>query len=240
MDITFEEYLKERIRIWDETKVFAETYIDEYSGELVDYYKNDYDKAEKIINDLDEKYLGVFDNTFILHKTNELNKWTPYVISKIALVDAHNGCVIAKHLGKNFRENNHRRLFLRKGIFKSVSESEMNEMFGWYKKNDKKYETRFLYIFKNEIGRIKIGQATNVEQRIGAIIKQSGIDIIVLNKIPNSAKYEKILHKLFSDNRHSGEWFTLNGSQVNWLCSLNEINIEFEVNYVLNKSKISI
>jgi len=231
MNVTFEEFLNERIKIWDETKKYIDTYLEEGTDNLVDYYGPDYDRAEKLILDIDKKYEGLFDNTFVLCRRNNLDRWTPYKISKLNLIDVFNGYVEALHLGRNFKENNHRRLSIRKVKFKSVSEDELKDMFGWHKTKDENRKEKFLYIFKNELGRIKIGQAISVEQRNHNIKIQAGISIEILNMIEESARHEKTLHRIFKSKKYAGEWFDLNDKDILWLKGLNKVNIDSEIKY---------
>jgi hypothetical protein len=83
------------------------------------------------------------------------------------------------------------------------------------------YKDKYLYFFISELGRIKIGQAINVEERRKGIENQSGMKIDVLKKIKNAAQYEKILHKRFKKYKMIGEWFERNNELTNFIESLN-------------------
>jgi hypothetical protein len=244
IDITFEDYIKERMSIFDKAQVFQESLIDEDTGEKVDFYKTDYKKADAILEKLDLKYKYSFVDKYILYRRSELDKWIPYVIRKLSSRDSHNMQLTCQHIGRNMTLNSHKILFIRRGFFKQTSEEEIKELFGWHTTNINDKSERYLYIFKNELGRIKIGQAKSVDQRNFNIKIQAGIEISILNTIEGASRYEYPLHKIFKGQKYAGEWFVLDDSQIQWLCSLNKINIEYEVEYLyklhgLNKVPIT-
>lgn len=237
MKITFEQYLHERIHMYDnsEAQVFEEQYIDCDTGQVFDKYRTDYEKVDYLISRLDEKYRDSFKGEYILHKVHDKNKWTVYKIDELLPFDLHNGQIQVQHIGANFKENNYKRLFIRKGTYKSVTKDEIIDMYGWHDPKNKRYETKYLYIVKNELGRVKIGQATNVEQRVSAMAMSSGVELELIKKIENSAKYEKVLHKHFSNVKYVGEWYNLSEDDIAWLKNLNAISIEIEMDYIKNK-----
>jgi dsDNA-specific endonuclease/ATPase MutS2 len=116
-----------------------------------------------------------------------------------------------------------------------ISYKDLTDNYNFRLPNLFDYKDKYLYIFKNEIGKIKIGQAVDVEKRLKAIKMQAGLEIQLINKIKGFADYEKKLHKLFKDKKYIGEWFDLNETEISWLSELNKNNIEKEYNYILKK-----
>jgi hypothetical protein len=241
MELKLEEYINERIKIFDSEDACSskEQYIDAETGKIIDHYITDYSKVEDLINGLDKKYCDAYNDEYLLYKTHEKSKWSVYKIDSIELQDFHMGKILVQQVGKNFRKNKYKYLYFRRGIIKSTTKDEIMNMFEWHETNNYEYDDKYLYIFKNELGRIKIGQAINVKNRATSIEMSSGVKITILNMIKNSAKYEKKLHKYFDKYKHMGEWFKLEKKYIKWLCSLNEINIEIEINYLLSNDIIS-
>lgn len=223
--IAFAEYLEERKRIWEQTMKITGKAIDADTEEIIDLTLNDWEKASEIISILDEDYRGIFEGCYFLWKKHEMDKWSVFKLNKIYYHDSHNIQLVSIRVGKNFKEYNNKDLFARKGYYKSTNESEICSMFGWHRPKVFSYSKKHLYIFKSELGRIKIGQAINVEQRMESISSQAGIRIEILNSIYGAAKYENVLHKIFYKERFIGEWFILSDIQIKWLCELNHINI---------------
>lgn len=58
---------------------------------------------------------------------------------------------------------------------------------------------------------IKIGITTNLPQRIAALQSASGVALVVLATVPGARTDEARLHRRFSAQRMSGEWFTNDG-----------------------------
>lgn len=229
-----EDFILERINTYDKAQVWNGRAIDEITQEEIDCYKTDFKLIDKLVAELDLTFNDKFCNTHILYRRNQLDKWTPYLVKEMHPQDAHNGMVICQHIGKNLKMNNHKNLYVRKGEFKSISELDLMQMYKWHKTNEGEYKDKFLYVFKNELGRIKIGQAKSVEQRNQSIKIQAGISIEILNIIESSAKYENRLHKIFKHKKYAGEWFNLFESELNWLCCLNVYNIDSEIKKINN------
>ena len=87
----------------------------------------------------------------------------------------------------------------------------------------------YLYIFKNEIGKVKIGRSTNVEKRRKNIQSQSGMKVECIYMLENGSKYERKLHKYFEKYQTIGEWFNLPQEEIKWLSNLtiNVLNERF-------------
>lgn len=89
-------------------------------------------------------------------------------------------------------------------------EKEVNKI------NDEKY----LYIFKNNFGNVKIGVSKNIQQRKKALETQSGFEITDIytsnTKYPSEQAYklEAQLHKYFNVYKVKGEWFNVDFSIV--------------------------
>lgn len=238
MNIRIEDYIKERSRAYDLAAVDGEIYEDYDTGEIIQGKITDYEKLEYITKNIDKKYSDIFKNSYVLYKKHELDKWVVFLLKKIDYIDAHQAVFTLQKIGKNFKLYTHKTQSFRKGEYKSATEDEIKEMFGWHNRYEKTYEDKYLYIFKNELNRIKIGQAVNPEQRLINIKSQAGLEIELINKVNNSAKYESVLHKIFKKCNYMYEWFICNEEQESWLRELNEINIEAEINYIINKDKM--
>jgi hypothetical protein len=78
-----------------------------------------------------------------------------------------------------------------------------------------------LYILRNEVGRIKIGQAIDVSKRIKCILAQSGIYIDIIRFVEKGAIYEKHFLSLFKDKKFHGEWFNLTDEEIEFLLKTN-------------------
>lgn len=235
----FEEYIQERLHQWDISLIEGETVIDANTNEIITFYKSDESAAIERIAEIDRLYLNSFEGQYILHKKLEQDDWIVYKTIKIDAYDPHNGSLLVKHVGKNFKEHKHKSLFFRRGLFKSVTKDEIIQLKGWHLPASDGYRPKDLYIFKNEIGRIKIGQAINVNQRIEAITMQSGIDIAILNIIKERASFECVLHGIFKNKRFKGEWFNLSSKETKWLQQLTEDNIDYEVEGFISQLKIT-
>jgi hypothetical protein len=235
-----EYYTKKRFKMHDDAydKLIK---LDNLSNKESIKYCNEIEKKlEKEIGKLDKSYINKLTGTFILRKNNENDIWQPYEICQIYVIDCHNCGIVLRKISKNFKKCVEKSYSLRKGIYKSVTINEVMGIFGWEKpaKQITDYDERYLYFFQNELGRIKIGRAENVENRLKGISSQAGIKIYLLNKIENAAKYEFTLHELFKEFKYSGEWFVLNNSQIEWICSLNKKNIKNEIDSISNSIKI--
>lgn len=95
-----------------------------------------------------------------------------------------------------------------------ISEKDMLKLSGWKPSNKVSFDKRYLYVLKNELGRYKIGVATNVDKRVKSLSISSGgkIEIILIFKAKGN--FENYLHKLYKEKRYLGEWFILNEDDI--------------------------
>ena len=203
-------------------------FLDEDTGEVVVVQWNtDLDKLHLYKESIIEKYAHLLIGSYVSYRFDKLNKPKYYRIE--SLDDASHGWIKLRQIKKHWVFSD--RVVSKKGSsyggkFKSMSKEEILENEGWHERKDFKYQDKYLYIFRSEIGRIKIGQAINVEERRKAIEMQSGMKILVVNMLENCAKYESILHKKYQHYRHIGEWFNLDVFQVNELSKINNQSIK--------------
>ena len=91
------------------------------------------------------------------------------------------------------------------------------------------------YIYVYETQRLfKIGYTLNIENRYKKYVTENPykIEKIIETKVNNAFKVEQLLHKLFKDKRHRGEWFKLNFDDVGFIESLIDYNdIRSELNF---------
>lgn len=111
------------------------------------------------------------------------------------------------------------------GYYEVIPYEQIQEQLG-HKRKDFAYHDKYLYFFINETGRIKIGQAIDVEERRKAIESASGQKVRILKTIPNAAKYESLLHKKFSKHKMIGEWFDQDQSLIDYIMNLTEENLK--------------
>lgn len=222
MNYKIEDYISERIKQYDLSSNGYELYIDGTSGEVMSLSKGvNAKKLTELVNEIDKKYNGKFIDGYVIYRVKESDGFTPYKIIDLTIQDPHNIRLLLRRVGRNFNLSiNSIEKHIRKGFYKTVSEEELSNMFNWHKTNLAKYEDRYLYIFRNEIGRIKIGQAINVNQRMLAIKMQSGLEIELLNKIHGAAHLENKLHKKYKEFRYIGEWFNLPENEIEYLKNL--------------------
>lgn len=110
-----------------------------------------------------------------------------------------------------------------------LSRQEIINQLGWREPSMFNFDDKCLYIIKNEIGRIKIGQAIDIDARIKQLRTSSGMDLVLLRKIQNAAWLEVVLHRHFKKERYIGEWFNLSQEQIDFV-----VNTDIEA-YFNNK-----
>lgn len=94
----------------------------------------------------------------------------------------------------------------------------------WREPNTYVYTDKYLYILKNEIGRIKIGQAIDVDKRLYALKQAAGMETEVLRKIENAAYLECRLHRHFNHCRYIGEWFNMTNDEIEWVMTIDIVD----------------
>jgi hypothetical protein len=84
----------------------------------------------------------------------------------------------------------------------------------------------FVYLLSSSVGIHKIGMAKDVSKRMGDFNRTIPIETKCIHHIPTSDKRlaEKYLHDKFAKQRVKYEWFELTQEQVDWICSLTEID----------------
>jgi hypothetical protein len=98
-----------------------------------------------------------------------------------------------------------------------ITEKELVDNFKKKWTADYSIQDKHLYILKNEVGRIKIGQAINVNKRLKCILAQSGIKVEIIRIVERGAIFERPLLNLFKSKNFHGEWFDLNTEEINFL-----------------------
>jgi hypothetical protein len=80
----------------------------------------------------------------------------------------------------------------------------------------------YIYLIKEENGRIKIGYSNDVESRLNSLKSSSPYDMEILYsaRIPTAREVEATLHRLFGNKRKRGEWFDLDDRDVAEIRSL--------------------
>ncbi len=66
----------------------------------------------------------------------------------------------------------------------------------------------FIYLMYASPQRVKIGQAMNVADRLTTVRRDLGRTVIVMGYCEASPRLESALHRIFTDTRLGGEWFT--------------------------------
>ena len=81
----------------------------------------------------------------------------------------------------------------------------------------------YIYLIKNkDTGHMKIGIAKDIKQRLKALQTGSVSELEVLSLIYSETPYtlEKNLHNRFASKRLRGEWFNLEGSDIEYIMKL--------------------
>lgn len=89
----------------------------------------------------------------------------------------------------------------------------------------------YVYLLSSSVGLYKIGMAKDVSRRMSDFDRTIPIETKCIHFIKTSDKREaeKFLHNKFSEFRVKYEWFQLSPEQVEWICSLGEIDSLFDV-----------
>jgi hypothetical protein len=92
---------------------------------------------------------------------------------------------------------------------------------------------KHLYFLEADNGLIKIGISNNVDKRIHKLESILKTNIKLLKYIPNKAPYEKILHKIYSNDniiyKNQTEWFHPTHDLIRFISYVNEKNIDYYV-----------
>ena len=92
-------------------------------------------------------------------------------------------------------------------------------------------ETKCIYVILNtENGRIKIGMSSNVSKRFEALKYSGGCKLELLyNTLPvvNAYIFESRLHKIFSEYRYIGEWFTVDFTTA--IDMIKKLTVDYEI-----------
>lgn len=224
------EYLKLSNDLWNDC---YDEYIDVYdeeNKEVISIGQNFNHKTyNEKLNVLYDEYLTPTINKYVLWKRNDHDK--PSVYRIVGYSNLNNHIEVYLHsLQRNFKSGNTTKKYINRGQFKLSTIENIKRIKGWHESNLFDYHEKYLYVFKNSINRVKIGQAINVEHRMKAIMMMGGIELICINKIPNAARFETLLHQKYKEHRLFGEWFNLTNDQINYLenISLDDLNNEFK------------
>jgi hypothetical protein len=218
--------LKAVEEITNSNKENFDEYLDEDTGKKIMHGTGNLlkEKAEPKINIVLEKIRKASLDKFVNIK-NRNKKAINYKVIEVKPEYYPGGCSIlfyCKKVNKNMTIDSVLRKFLLYYIpHEFITEKELLRNLKKKWTSDFSIVDKKLYILKNEVGRIKIGQAINVDNRLKTILAQSGISVEVLRVVENGAIYERHLLKLFKDKNYHCEWFNLNEDDVNFLLNTN-------------------
>ena len=76
-----------------------------------------------------------------------------------------------------------------------------------------------VYVIEDGSGLHKIGQTTDIDQRMAAFRNHVGHDvtIVVVFEVADMGSAERYLHRRFCEKRDHGEWFRLDSVDIDWL-----------------------
>lgn len=80
----------------------------------------------------------------------------------------------------------------------------------------------FVYLAHVETGHFKIGLSVGPVERIKVFDTKMPVKVSLIHTIRADDMHaaEKLLHEMFADKRHEGEWFTLDSGDTDYICSL--------------------
>lgn len=106
----------------------------------------------------------------------------------------------------------------KKGRFKIDGSSSSDEI---YIQEQKIHLPEYVYLLKcKRTGYFKIGFTKNFQTRFRTLrTSNADIEVVFTERMHNAFENEQHLHAVFAKNRISGEWFSLNGEQVEQVIS---------------------
>ena len=99
-----------------------------------------------------------------------------------------------------------------------------------------------VYVFENELGRLKIGVSSDVGRRVDSIHRHSGVDVKVVYMTPyvvNAYELEKDCHNRFKDYNIYYEWFDLDLLDIVGYLSTLEFRFDKECQILNSDDKLS-
>jgi hypothetical protein len=190
-----------------------EDFIDEETSEIVsigiEKYGLDDDKLDLLIKPIDIEFRNFIVGKYLMYQSENKMRTIFYQVEDMSAK--------SNVFGVDFKINKLNRNFNKKyasvkcldRFYSIVDKNYIIKETGWREKSGSQYCNKNLYIFKNEIGRVKIGISENIEERRKSIQAVSGMNIEVLRIINFNANLERQLHKHFANKRYIGEWFDL-------------------------------
>ena len=224
-----EIYCKERISLYEKCYYMYEDYIDELTGSVVRVglpkYGFDDDLINKLIVPLDADFKKEIVGMYVKCKSGRLLKTTYYRVLDMAV----GGVGVfptfrLMRMRRNFIDDVPITKVISSG-YEIISKIDISKQEGWIENKRTLFKNKNLYIFRNEIGRIKIGISENIDQRVKAISAASGMKIEVLRIINFNGNLEWQLHKHFKSKRYIGEWFDLDQDDIDFLLKSDLENI---------------
>jgi len=238
---TINEYLEKRLNLYEKCYNSYERVIDIITNEIillpVQRKGQNEDLVEKNVNPCDIEFKNFIVGKYL--KFRDENKFKTFYY-KVVDIKIGGVCSIPTfemfRLNVNFTEEKKPTIKRISSDYCIVSEIEIISETKWAPKNNFPFMYKNLYILQNEIGRIKIGVSTNVDDRLKAIKMQSGMDTKVLRVIPFNANLEWQLHLHFRAKRYIGEWFNLDKEDINFLL-YEDLDSVFKKKISANSSK---